>query len=71
MINWPLVCIYLRKHYKAIATFAPEVNSSAQYLNKLARGELKKGPPFELGVRLLDLLYDHYPEGLQEVKYEN
>lgn len=59
-IDWQLVCLLLRRHYKPLATVAKEVRADWRHLNRLARGETAQ-PSFDLGVRLLDLAHDRLP----------
>jgi hypothetical protein len=61
MIDWSLLVIKLRRHYKPVSTFAKEVGSDWQHLNRIARGETAE-PKFSVGMKLLDLAYDHLPE---------
>lgn len=61
MINWQRVTINLRRHYKPLAQIGREVGSTEKFLNRLARGEVSE-PRFGLGVRLLDLHFDHVPD---------
>jgi hypothetical protein len=60
MIDWQLLCLLLRKHYKPLGTVAVEVGSDWRHLNRLARGEVAE-PRFNTGVRILDLAYDVLP----------
>ena len=60
MIDWAIVCLDLRA-WKPLSTIAPMVNSDWQHLNRLARSEVKE-PKFSVGVKLLDLHYDHCRE---------
>ena len=60
MIDWQLVCVLLRQHYKPLEQVADEVGIDRQHINRLARGEVKE-PRFNSGVKLLDALYDNVP----------
>ena len=63
MIDWMLLTILLRKHYKPLSKIGNEVGSDWSHLNRLARGEVNQ-PKFSVGVMLLDLGYDHIPPDL-------
>ena len=60
MIDWQLLMISLRTHYKPIAAVARETGLDYQHLERLAAGSVAE-PRFNSGVRLLDLAYDHLP----------
>lgn len=57
-IDWQSVCNNLRRDYKNLTKVAKEVGTDWQHLNRIARGETKQ-PRFDVGMRLLDLHYDH------------
>lgn len=56
--NWSIICLQLRRDYKNLCAIGKEVGSDWQHLNRLARGDVKE-PKFMVGIRLLDLHYDH------------
>lgn len=56
--DWSMICLQLRRDYKPLSTIGKEVGSDERHLNRLARGDVKQ-PSFMVGVRLLDLYYDH------------
>lgn len=60
-INWQIVCLNIRRHYKPLATVAKEVGSDWRHLNRLARGEIQQ-PKFNVAVKLLDVHFDHCKE---------
>jgi len=60
MIDWSLLTILLRKHYKGLTAVSKEVGSDWAHINRLARGEVRQ-PRFDTGMKLLDLAYDHLP----------
>lgn len=57
MINWQMVALNLRTHYKPLSTIAKEIGSDWVHLNRLARGEVNQ-PRFETAIKLLDLHFD-------------
>lgn len=57
MINWQIVTLNLRTHYKNLSDVAKEIGSDWQHLNRLARGEVSQ-PRFDTGIKLLDLHFD-------------
>ncbi len=60
MIDWQLLTLKLRRHYKPLTAVANEVGCNWQHINRLARGEVEQ-PRFNTGVKLLDLAYDVLP----------
>lgn len=58
MIDWQIVLLNIRTHYKSLSAVAKEVGSDWQHLNRLARGDVNE-PKFGVGMKLLDLHYDH------------
>jgi len=56
--NWSIICLQLRRDYKSLGAIGKEIGSDWQHLNRLARGDVKE-PKFMVGVKLLDLHYDH------------
>ena len=60
MIDWSLLTMMLRKHYKNLTKVGVEVGSDWAHMNRLARGEVAQ-PKFDVGIKLLDLGYDHIP----------
>ena len=58
MIDWSLICLSIRRHYKPLATVAKEVGSDWRHLNRLARGETKE-PKYSVALKLLDLYRKH------------
>ena len=58
MINWQDVLLNLQNQYKALETVAKEVGASGPVLRQIARGETKE-PKFSVGVKLLDLHFEH------------
>ena len=56
--NWSIICLQLRRDYKNLHAIGKEIGSDWQHLNRLARGDVKE-PKFMVGVKLLDLHYDH------------
>jgi hypothetical protein len=67
MIDWQMICLNIRTHYKPLATVAKEIGSDWAHLNRLARGETKQ-PRFDTGMKLLDLHYDKCPEQHKKIK---
>lgn len=61
MIDWQMVTLNLRRHYKPLSQVANEVGSDWRHLNGLARGEINQ-PRFDTGIKLLDLHYDKCPQ---------
>ena len=60
MIDWSLLTMLLRKHYKNLSQVGKEVGSDWQHINRLARGDVIQ-PKFDLGIKLLNLGHDHIP----------
>jgi len=58
MINWQTITNNLRHDYKNLSGIGKDIGSDWAHLNRLARGEVKE-PKFSVGIRLLDLHYDH------------
>ncbi len=71
-INWQRLCNNLRARYKALSTVARELNTDAQHIRRLARGEVK-WPRFITGHKLLDLHLDVCPDlhNWRVLGYEN
>lgn len=65
-IDWQIVTLNLRRHYKPLSQIAKEVGSDWRHLNRLARGEVNQ-PRFDTGMKLLDLHYDVCRERHREV----
>lgn len=59
-IDWQAITNNLRS-YKPLSRVAKEVGSDWRHINRLARGEVSQ-PKFSVGVKLLDLHYDHCPQ---------
>jgi hypothetical protein len=57
-IDWQKVTLNIRSKYKNLCAVGKEVGSDWAHLNRLARGEVEQ-PKFSVGIRLLDLHYDH------------
>lgn len=60
-INWMTVTNNIMAKYKPLSQVAKEVGSDWQHLNRLARGEVMK-TSWPVGIRLLDIHYDHCPD---------
>ena len=67
MIDWQRTTLALRRHYKPLSQVAKEVGSDWRHLNRLSRGEVRE-PRFLVGVKLLDLAYDHVPDFAERVR---
>ena len=65
-IDWQIVTLNLRRHYKPLSQIAKEIGSDWRHLNRLARGEVNQ-PRFNTGMKLLDLHYDVCREMHREV----
>ena len=65
MIDWQLLVVALRTHYKPVTVISRELSINYQHLEKIATGDVKE-PKFSSGVRLLDLAYDHLPPEIFE-----
>lgn len=70
MVDWTLILARLRKSRGSIAKVAPLVNACPDALNKIARGEVTE-PKFMVGVKLLDLHFDDYPDIRMGLTYAN
>ena len=66
IINWQMVCLNLQNRYKPLSTIAKEVGSDWRHLCRLARAEVNE-PKFGVGMKLLDLHYDHCEDVHQSV----
>ncbi len=60
-INWPILLLNLRTHYRSMSTVAREIGSNEAHLNRLIRGDVQQ-PKFNTGLKLIDLHYDHLPD---------
>ncbi len=59
-INWSLLMLLLRKHYKSPWGVSRELGLDGAHLSRLSRGEVAE-PRFNSGVKLLDLAFDKVP----------
>lgn len=60
LIDWQLLMLLLKKHYKALSAVGREVGIDWRTMNNLARGDVAE-PRFGQAVRLLDLACDVLP----------
>ncbi len=60
MIDWQSLTLQLRKHYGPLGKAAMKLGKHPQWLNELARGEIRE-PKFSDGLKLLDFASDHLP----------
>ena len=68
MIDWMMVTNNLRRNYKNLTAISREIGGTDwAHLNRLARGEVKE-PKFGVGMKLLDLHYDHCKESHDKIK---
>lgn len=51
-VDWQIVTLAIRRHYKSLARVAKEINSEERHLNRLARGEVTD-TKYRTGCRLL------------------
>jgi len=67
MIDWPLIVNRLRKAHGNLEIVAGLVHSCPQHLRRLSRGDIND-TKFLIGIRLLDLHADGYPEQHREIE---
>jgi len=67
VIDWSLILNRLRSSRGSLQTVAREVGASAQHLNCISRCEVQQ-PKFLVGVKLLDLHFEDYPDQHQELR---
>jgi len=67
MIDWPMIILRIRSKEGNLETLARSINSCPVHLRRISRNEVKE-PKFSIGVKLLDLHSDHFPEKHREMK---
>jgi len=67
MIDWQSITLHLRSSRGSMKNLARLVDSCPQTISRLERGETVE-PKFSIGVKLLDLHSDDFPEQHQELR---
>lgn len=60
-IDWKMLVLNLRAHYKPMAQIAKEIGVNQSVIQHIARGECED-PKFSLGLILLNMHLKHCPE---------
>lgn len=66
MIDWNLLVIKLSTK-KPMTDIAKELNIDCGKLHRMSRG-IQGEPKFTLGLALLDLYFDYFPDSLEDIK---
>ncbi len=66
MIDWSIILIRLRTSRGSLEKVAREVGACPVHLRRISRSEVAQ-PKFSVGIRLLDMHFDEFPNQHQEI----